>query len=128
MGPKAHEREEAVYARCFRNGYVDPFAGESSQYEKKKWVSPCRGGGEHKSKKTDYKSSSQKGGGPPEGKYKYYTPLIATAEQIFKDLQYYPDLKWPGKLRTDPRKRSNDKYCRFHRNHDHNTDDCYYLK
>ena len=37
-------------------------------------------------------------------------------------------MKWPGKLTTNPDKRSKDKYCRFHRDHDHNTKDCYDLK
>ena len=39
-----------------------------------------------------------------------------------------PALKWPGKLLTDPDKRPRDKYCRFHRDHGHNTEDCYDLK
>ncbi|XP_058211645.1 uncharacterized protein LOC131323822 [Rhododendron vialii] len=34
----------------------------------------------------------------------------------------------PGKLRTDPNRRTKDKYCRFHRDHGHNTDDCIDLK
>ena len=32
-------------------------------------------------------------------------------------------LTFPGKLKGDPNKRSRDKYCRFHRDHDHDTDD-----
>uniref|UniRef100_A0A2N9GAI6 Uncharacterized protein n=1 Tax=Fagus sylvatica TaxID=28930 RepID=A0A2N9GAI6_FAGSY len=39
-----------------------------------------------------------------------------------------PALKWPGKLLTDPDKRPRDKYCRFHRDHGHNREDCYDLK
>ena len=35
---------------------------------------------------------------------------------------------FPRKLKSDPNKRSRDKYCRFHRNHGHNTADCYDLK
>ncbi|XP_059626905.1 uncharacterized protein LOC132269670 [Cornus florida] len=37
-------------------------------------------------------------------------------------------LKWPPKLKTDPTKRSRDKYCRFHRDHGHNIEDCFDLK
>ena len=39
-----------------------------------------------------------------------------------------PALKWPGKLLTDPDTRLREKYCRFHRDHGHNTEDCYDLK
>uniref|UniRef100_A0A2N9EYJ1 Uncharacterized protein n=1 Tax=Fagus sylvatica TaxID=28930 RepID=A0A2N9EYJ1_FAGSY len=39
-----------------------------------------------------------------------------------------PDIKWPGKLRSDPTKRSKDLYCRFHRDHGHTTEDCFALK
>ena len=39
-----------------------------------------------------------------------------------------PALKWPSKLLTNLDKRPRDKYCRFHRDHDHNTEDCYDLK
>jgi hypothetical protein len=39
-----------------------------------------------------------------------------------------PALKWLGKLLTDPDKRPRDKYCCFHRDHGHNTEDCYDLK
>uniref|UniRef100_A0A2N9FT45 Uncharacterized protein n=1 Tax=Fagus sylvatica TaxID=28930 RepID=A0A2N9FT45_FAGSY len=38
------------------------------------------------------------------------------------------NIKWPGKLRSDPTKRSKDLYCRFHRDHGHTTEDCFALK
>ncbi|XP_065619847.1 uncharacterized protein LOC136063414 [Quercus suber] len=37
-------------------------------------------------------------------------------------------LTFPGKLKSDPSKRPRDKYCRFHRDHSHNTANCYDLK
>ena len=37
-------------------------------------------------------------------------------------------LTYPGKLKGDPNRRSKDKYCRFHRDHGHDTADCYDLK
>ena len=37
-------------------------------------------------------------------------------------------LTFPGKLKSDPSKRSRNKYCRFHRDHDHDMVDCYDLK
>ena len=37
-------------------------------------------------------------------------------------------LTFPGKLKSDPSKRSRNKYCRFHRDHDHDNANCYDLK
>ena len=37
-------------------------------------------------------------------------------------------LTFLGKLKGDPNKRSRDRYCRFHRDHDHDIADCYDLK
>ncbi|XP_065626269.1 uncharacterized protein LOC136066230 [Quercus suber] len=37
-------------------------------------------------------------------------------------------LTFPRKLKGDPSKCSRDKYCRFHRDHGHDTSDCYDLK
>ena len=37
-------------------------------------------------------------------------------------------LTFSGKLKGDPNKRSRDKYYRFHRDHGHDTTDCYDLK
>ena len=37
-------------------------------------------------------------------------------------------LTYPEKLKGDLNRRSKDKYCRFHRDHGHDTADCYDLK
>ena len=37
-------------------------------------------------------------------------------------------LTFPGKLKSDPSKRSRNKYYRFHRDHGHDMADCYDLK
>lgn len=39
-----------------------------------------------------------------------------------------PSLKWPEKLKIPPEKGFHKKYCRFHRDHSHNTEDCVDLK
>ena len=36
-------------------------------------------------------------------------------------------LTYPRKLKGDPNRHSKDKYCRFHRDHNHDTADCYDL-
>ena len=40
----------------------------------------------------------------------------------------HPSLKWPEKMKGDPNKRNRNKYCRFHRDHGHDTDECFDLK
>ena len=37
-------------------------------------------------------------------------------------------LKRPNKLKSPPEKRDQEKYCRFHRDYRHNTEDCFRLK
>jgi hypothetical protein len=61
-------------------------------------------------------------------RFNSFTPLNAPVDHIFMQIRNDPALKWPGKLLTDPDKRPRDKYCRFHRDHGHNTEDCYDLK
>uniref|UniRef100_A0A2N9G447 Integrase catalytic domain-containing protein n=1 Tax=Fagus sylvatica TaxID=28930 RepID=A0A2N9G447_FAGSY len=47
-----------------------------------------------------------------------FTPLNMSIDQVLLQIQDSPDIKWPGKLRSDPTKRSKDLYCRFHRDHE----------
>uniref|UniRef100_A0A2N9EKU0 Uncharacterized protein n=1 Tax=Fagus sylvatica TaxID=28930 RepID=A0A2N9EKU0_FAGSY len=61
-------------------------------------------------------------------RFNRFTPLNAPVDHIFMQIRNDPALKWPGKLLTDPDKRPRDKYCRFHRDHGHNTENCYDLK
>ena len=37
-------------------------------------------------------------------------------------------MKWPEKMKGDPNKRNKNKYCRFHRDHEYDTEECYDLK
>ena len=37
-------------------------------------------------------------------------------------------LKWPKKMKGDPNKRNQNKHCRFHKDHGHDTDECFNLK
>ncbi|KAL0406539.1 UNVERIFIED_CONTAM: hypothetical protein Slati_3967800 [Sesamum latifolium] len=37
-------------------------------------------------------------------------------------------LQWPRKIRDTPAKRFSDKYCRFHKDKGHDTEECYQLK
>ena len=55
-------------------------------------------------------------------------PLNAPLDQVLMQIKDEGSLTFPGKLKSDPAKRSRNKYCRFHRDHGHDTADCYDLK
>ena len=65
---------------------------------------------------------------PPRGRFTRFTPLNASLDQVLMQIKDEGTLTFPGKLKSDPSKRSRNKYCRFHRDHGHVTADCYDLK
>ena len=65
---------------------------------------------------------------PPAGKFMSFTPLTAPIDQVLMQIKDEGALTFPSKLKGDPNKRPRDKYCRFHHDHGHDTDNCYDLK
>ena len=65
---------------------------------------------------------------PPGGRFTSFTPLNAPIDQVLMQIKDKGALTFPGKLKSDPSKRSRDKYFRFHRDHSHDMTDCYDLK
>ena len=65
---------------------------------------------------------------PLGGRFTSFTSLIAPIDQVLMQIKDEEVLTYPGKLKGDPNRRSRDKYCRFHHDHNHDTADCYYLK
>ncbi|XP_059629876.1 uncharacterized protein LOC132272805 [Cornus florida] len=61
-------------------------------------------------------------------KYTNYTWLTMSIDQVLMQIQDDPSLKWPSKLKSDPSRRPQDKYCRFHRDYGHVKEDCIDLK
>ncbi|XP_058079752.1 uncharacterized protein LOC131227948 [Magnolia sinica] len=64
----------------------------------------------------------------PEGRFRSYTPLNTSTEQILLDVQGEKLLNWPICMKANPEHRDKRKFCRFHRDHSHNKDDCVVLK
>ena len=116
---------------------------EKSRGNKKREISPRRQGDKDRSPRRDkeYKERSPKRRGnvrdrlgppQPEMKQRYsprqFTPLIASVSQVLREVQHENFLRRPSQMRTDPAKRDNTKYCEFHKDHGHQTDDCIQLR
>ena len=48
--------------------------------------------------------------------------------QVLRDTQHEKFLRWPSQMKKDPAKKDSTKYCEFHRDHGHRTDDCIKLR
>ncbi|XP_057464641.1 uncharacterized protein LOC130754441 [Actinidia eriantha] len=65
---------------------------------------------------------------PPRRLESILPPLNTPIAQVLSDIKHEEFVKWPGRIKTDPQKRNRNKYCQFHRDHGHNTEDCFQLK
>ena len=57
-----------------------------------------------------------------------FTPLVMPIDKIFTQIKDEDYLTWPRPLYSSPNVRDKNKYCRFHKDHGHNTEDCRDLK
>ena len=64
----------------------------------------------------------------PTRRFTSFTPLNTLINQVLMQIKDKGALMCPSKLKGDPIKRFRDKYCRFHRDHGHDTSDYYDLK
>ena len=66
--------------------------------------------------------------GSSSGWYSNYTPLNTSLDQMLMQIKDDQSLKWLERMKGDPNKSNKSKYCRFHRDHGHATNECYDLK
>ena len=57
-----------------------------------------------------------------------FTPLVMPVDKILMQIKDDHYLKWPRPLHSSPHVRDKNKYCRFHKDHGHYTEDCRDLK
>ena len=57
-----------------------------------------------------------------------FTPLVMPIDKILAQIKDEHYLKWPRLLHLSLNIRDKNKYCRFHKDHDHYTKDCQDLK
>ena len=57
-----------------------------------------------------------------------FTPLVVLVDQILVQIKEEHYLKWPRPLHSSPNVLNKKKYCQFHRDHNHYTEDCTDLK
>ena len=65
---------------------------------------------------------------PPIGRFTSFTPMNTSINQVLIQIKDERALTFIGKLKGDPSKRSRDKNYRFHRDHSHDTSECYNFK
>ena len=113
---------------------------EKSGTDKRRGRSPKRQSVRETSSKKDGERSPKRRGnlrdrlGPPqfERRRRYspqrFTPLTASVSQVLHEVRNEQFLRWPVQMKSDPATRDNTKYCEFHRDYGHRTDNCIHLK
>ncbi|GFS28929.1 hypothetical protein Acr_00g0004700 [Actinidia rufa] len=77
----------------------------------------------------DSKRSNNRRPRTPPRRPEFNLPSLNTpVAQVLSEIKHEEFVKWPGKIKTDPQKRNRNKYCEFHRDHGHNTEDYFQLR
>ena len=146
--PQASMAEVLVKAEKYINGEEALISKkESSSTRKEKGAtdrrrgrSPKRQYDQRKSPSTGRERSPKRQGslrdrlGPlqTEGRRHYpsqrFTPLTASVSQVLHEVRNEQFLRWPTRMKSDPATRDNTKYCEFHRDYGHRTDNCIQLR
>ena len=113
---------------------------EKSATDKRRGQSPRRQSDQEKSPSKERKRSPKRRGnlkdrlGPPQSERRRpyspqrFTPLTASVSQVLHEVRNEQFLRWPTQMKSDPATRDNTKYCEFHRDYGHRTNNCIQLK
>ena len=113
---------------------------EKGATDRRRGRSPKRQGDQRKSPGAERERSPKRRGnlrdrlGPPQsqGRQHYspqrFTPLTASVSQVLHEVRNEQFLRWPTQMKSDPATRDNTKYCEFHRDYGHHTDNCIQLR
>ena len=146
--PQASMAEVLVKAEKYINGEEALISkkGSSSTHKEKSGTDKRRG--QSPKRQSDLKRSPKKDGerspkrrgnlrdrlGPPqlERRQRYspqrFTSLTTSVSQVLREVRNKQFLRWPTQMKSDPATRDNTRYCEFHRDYGHHTDDCIQLK
>ncbi|XP_023887835.2 uncharacterized protein LOC111999963 [Quercus suber] len=61
-------------------------------------------------------------------KFTSFTPLVMPIEQVLMQIKDEPSLQWPKPIYTPTKVGDKSKYCIFHQEHRHHTNECMHLK
>jgi hypothetical protein len=50
--------------------------------------------------------------------------LNISLTEVFSAIKGDPAFRWPPKMKTDPFRRDRSKFCEYHADHGHSTEDC----
>ena len=113
---------------------------EKSGTDKQRGRSPKRQRDRERSPKKEGERSPKRRGslrdrlGPPQQERRqHYSPrrftsLTAAVSQVLREVQHEQFLRWPSQMRSDLVKRDNTRYCEFHKDYGHRTDNCIQLR
>ena len=113
---------------------------EKSGTDKRQGRSPRRQNDRERSPKKDGERSPKRRGslrdrlGPPQPERRQhysprrFIPLTATVSQVLHEVQNEQFLRWPSRMKSNPATRDNTRYCEFHKDYGHRTDDCIQLR
>ncbi|XP_075658922.1 uncharacterized protein LOC142628765 [Castanea sativa] len=118
-------------AQNFMNAEDAIIAKKRKRAERMEADLPChleQGPHPKKARTGEKKDQDNRKVGSSSGRNQHYMPLKTPLDQVLMQIKDDPSLKSPEKMKGDLNKHNKNKYCRLHRDHGHDTDECYALK